>query len=285
MARHGGGHRSGGGHHHSSSHRSGGHRSSGGHHSSHNHGSSGHHHKRSYGTNSYRPGMYMSRYYNYNVENAQLDFNGNPMPRPNFIMSIISEIFYGFFWLLPKIFQVALIVVIGIIVCVKIGEKEGYEMFESLNSYFSDSDDDYSSYSSSDTSYINYTYIDRDKIESGYDYIEDCVIDEIGILSNIDDVANSTSYLWSSMGVQSYVIIKSWDESISTDSARVDWTSDYYDENFEREDIFLLVIWTGDETNTDIDYATYALGYDTETVFDDEVMDLFWEYYDFYIEL
>lgn len=125
----------------------------------------------------------------------------------------------------------------------------------------------------------------RVKLESGNSYINDCVqvegsvfeVNETRLETELKDFYNTT-------GVQPYIIIKDYEPSLQTDAEKEQWTVDYYDNNFTREDIFLYVYFQQEnEANaSEAGYMTYAMGNQVDSVMDSEAIEIFWSYIDKY---
>lgn len=122
----------------------------------------------------------------------------------------------------------------------------------------------------------------REKLDSGNAYINDCIIDELDWFDNESKAETQLREFWEETGVQPYIILRDYDPSLTTDDAKEEWTMDYYDANFEREDIFLYVYFAEQDTENDVGYMTYAGGTQTTSVMDSEAVDIFWGYIDRY---
>ncbi len=116
----------------------------------------------------------------------------------------------------------------------------------------------------------------RNKLDTETGYINDCIIDEIGWFDNISKTETRLKEFWEETGVQPYIILKSYDASLTTDEEKEQWTLDYYDENFSAENIFLYVYFAEEDTDNDVGYMCYANGRQTASVMDSEAVDIFW---------
>lgn len=87
-------------------------------------------------------------------------------------------------------------------------------------------------------------------------------------------------YFYEKTGIQPYVMtvdiskVKKWDD---------DKLVDTYLDLFEDEGHFLLVIFADKKGTKDWEYS-WCLGNDTESILDDEAMDILWWYIDEYYE-
>lgn len=122
----------------------------------------------------------------------------------------------------------------------------------------------------------------REKLETGNAYINNCIIDEIGWFRNPTKTAASLKSFWEKTGVQPYIILKAYDATLTTDDQKKKWATDYYDANFDTENIFLYVYFAEQDTENDVGYMAYANGYQTSAVMDAEALEIFWNYLDGY---
>lgn len=122
----------------------------------------------------------------------------------------------------------------------------------------------------------------REKLDTHNAYINDCIIDELGWFTNTAKTASGLKEFWEETGIQPYIILKAYDAALITDAQKEQWTTDYYDANFDTENIFLYVYFAEQDADNDIGYMTYANGYQTSSVMDAEAVDIFWSYIDKY---
>lgn len=119
--------------------------------------------------------------------------------------------------------------------------------------------------------------IQREKIETNNAYINDCIIDELGWFDSVSKTSSRLKEFWKDTGVQPYIILKDYDPNVTTKSQKEEWTTNYYDENFDTENIFLYVYFAGQNVNDyDEAYECYALGQQTSSVMDSEAIEIFW---------
>lgn len=124
--------------------------------------------------------------------------------------------------------------------------------------------------------------IKREKLESGNAYINNCVMDEIGWFDNESKTEARLMEFWEETGVQPYIILKAYDAALDTDAKKEQWTVDYYDANFDTENIFLYVYFAEQDIDTDVGYMCYANGKQTSSVMDSEAVEIFWNNIDKY---
>lgn len=137
-------------------------------------------------------------------------------------------------------------------------------------------------YGSSYSSSSQVSTIERQKLESGNAYINNCVIDEIGWFENESKTESQLKEFWEETGIQPYIILKDYDASLTTDSQKEQWATDYYDANFDTENIFLYVYFAEEDVDNDVGYMCYANGYQTSSVMDSEAIEIFWNNIDKY---
>jgi hypothetical protein len=124
--------------------------------------------------------------------------------------------------------------------------------------------------------------IQREKLESGNAYINDCIEDELGWFDNISKTESKLKEFWEDTGVQPYIILRDYDASLTTDSAKEQWATDYYDANFDTENIFLFVYFAEQDTDNEVGYMAYASGKQVSSVMDSEAIEIFWNNIDKY---
>lgn len=119
----------------------------------------------------------------------------------------------------------------------------------------------------------------REKLDSGNAYMNECIIDEPGWIKNVSGTSSDLQKFWKKTGVQPYIYLRSYDSSLNEDEM-IDWAEDYYDEHFDRDDIFLVVWFEGRSLDGSEDYVTYVNGKYTSSVMDAEAVEIFWNYLD-----
>ena len=120
----------------------------------------------------------------------------------------------------------------------------------------------------------------RVKVDSGNAYINDCIVDELGWFDNVISTEKKLKSFWEETGVQPFIILRAYDPELTTDQEKETWTTDYYDQHFNTENIFLYVYFAEEDTDNDVGYMCYANGYEASTVMDSEAVEIFWNYID-----
>lgn len=82
----------------------------------------------------------------------------------------------------------------------------------------------------------------REKLDTNNAYINDCVIDELGWFDNVSKTGSRLKEFWKETGIQPYIILRDYDAALSTDSQKEQWAKDYYEQNFDTENIFYSCI-------------------------------------------
>lgn len=135
---------------------------------------------------------------------------------------------------------------------------------------------------SSSSSSSQSSTIVREKLDTNNAYINDCIIDQLGWFDNVSKTESQLKKFWEETGIQPYILLKDYDASLTTDSEKEQWAIDYYDENFDTENIFLFVYFAEEDTDNDVGYMAYANGYQTSSIMDSEAVEIFWNNIDKY---
>lgn len=122
----------------------------------------------------------------------------------------------------------------------------------------------------------------REKLDSGNAYMNNCVIDESGLISNVSGTASDLQYFYKKTGVQPFVYVKTYDSAVSSDDDMDNWALNYYESRFDREDIFLVVLFMGQYSDGSDAYVSYAYGSEVPSVMDAEAVEIFFNYLDRY---
>jgi hypothetical protein len=118
--------------------------------------------------------------------------------------------------------------------------------------------------------------------------MNDCIVDELGWFDNVPSTEAKLKEFWEDTGVQPYIILKAYDASLDTGSEsenqqnKEQWSRDYYEANFDREDIFLFVYFAEEDAEGQVGYMTYTNGYQVTSVMDSEAVEIFWNNIDKY---
>ncbi len=125
----------------------------------------------------------------------------------------------------------------------------------------------------------------REKLESGNAYINDCVDDRVGWFENIERTESKLRNFYDETGVQPYIVLMPYDSDYATDDARYKWAEDYYTDNIQKEynnnSTFLYVYFENEDSN-ELGYDCYVNGLHTGSVMDAEAVNIFKAYLDEY---
>lgn len=121
----------------------------------------------------------------------------------------------------------------------------------------------------------------REKVESGNAYISDCIIDEIGWLSNEKNISSELKTFYQKTGCQPYLILKAYDSELTDAAACEAWSQDYYDSHFKDNQNVVLYTYFCDEYDEGEGMDTLFVGTQSGLVFDAEAQEIFWNTLDY----
>lgn len=120
----------------------------------------------------------------------------------------------------------------------------------------------------------------REKVNTGVAFRNDCIVDEIGWFDNISRTSRSLQYFYDKTGIQPYIVLKDYDPSLTTDSEKLEYAENWYEEHIDNEGTFLYMYFAERDVDNDVGYMTYVNGKQITTVMDAEAVDIFWAYLD-----
>lgn len=123
---------------------------------------------------------------------------------------------------------------------------------------------------------------EREKLDSGVGYVNDCIVDELGWFENISRTESRLQEFYDATGVQPYIYLKSYDSALMTEDEKLAWAEDYYENTFTEENIFLYVYFAEENTDEDVGYMCYVNGQQVSSVMDSEAVEIFWNNIDRY---
>lgn len=139
-----------------------------------------------------------------------------------------------------------------------------------------------SSSSSSSSSSVPKSTQNRERLESGIGYNNDCIVDEIGWFSNITKTETSLKTFYDKTGVQPYIVLKKYDSTLTSDDEKEEYAKKWYDENIDNESTFLFMYFAEEDVDNDVGYMAYVNGKQVSSVMDSEAVEIFWAYIDKY---
>lgn len=123
--------------------------------------------------------------------------------------------------------------------------------------------------------------INREKIENPIPYDNNCIKDELGYVENTSKLSKNLKNFYNKTGIQPYIYLKSYDETLTSDSQKDNYAQNWYEQNIDNEDTFLFVYYEDQDTN-EIGYMAYVNGKQVTSVMDSEAVNIFWNYIDRY---
>ena len=123
--------------------------------------------------------------------------------------------------------------------------------------------------------------INREKIENPIPYDNNCIKDELGYIENQGKLSKNLKNFYNKTGIQPYIYLKSYDETLTSDSQKDNYAQNWYEQNIDNEDTFLFVYYE-DQNPNEIGYMAYVNGKQVTSVMDSEAVNIFWNYIDRY---
>ena len=123
--------------------------------------------------------------------------------------------------------------------------------------------------------------INREKIENPVAYDNNCIRDELGYIENQGKLSKNLKNFYNKTGIQPYIYLKSYDETLTSDSQKDNYAQNWYEQNIDNEDTFLFVYYE-DQNPNEIGYMAYVKGKQVTSVMDSEAVNIFWNYIDRY---
>ena len=136
--------------------------------------------------------------------------------------------------------------------------------------------------SSSSTKSVPKSTQNRERLESGVGYDNNCIIDNIGWFDNITKTEKAIKQFYDKTGVQPYIVLNAYDSTLLTDTAKEEYAKKWYDEHIKNESTFLYMYFAEPDTDNDVGYMAYVNGKQVSSVMDSEAIEIFWAYVDKY---
>lgn len=135
---------------------------------------------------------------------------------------------------------------------------------------------------SSSTKNIPKSTQNRERLESGVGYDNNCIVDNIGWFDNVTKTEKSIKKFYDKTGVQPYIVLNAYDSTLLTDTAKEEYAKKWYDEHIKNESTFLYMYFAEQDTDNDVGYMAYVNGKQVSSVMDSEAIEIFWAYVDKY---
>lgn len=135
---------------------------------------------------------------------------------------------------------------------------------------------------SSSTKSVPKSTQNRERLESGVGYDNNCIVDNIGWFDNVTKTEKSIKKFYDKTGVQPYIVLNAYDSTLLTDTAKEEYAKKWYDEHIKNESTFLYMYFAEADTDNDVGYMAYVNGKQVSSVMDSEAIEIFWAYVDKY---
>lgn len=135
---------------------------------------------------------------------------------------------------------------------------------------------------SSSTKSVPKSTQNRERLESGVGYDNNCIVDNIGWFDNVTKTEKSIKKFYDKTGVQLYIVLNAYDSTLLTDTAKEEYAKKWYDEHIKNESTFLYMYFAEPDTDNDVGYMAYVNGKQVPSVMDSEAIEIFWAYVDKY---
>ena len=136
--------------------------------------------------------------------------------------------------------------------------------------------------SSSSTKSVPKSTQNRERLESGVGYDNNCIVDNIGWFDNVTKTEKSIKQFYDKTGIQPYIVLNAYDSTLLTDTAKEEYAKKWYDEHIKNESTFLYMYFAEPDTDNDVGYMAYVNGKQVSSVMDSEAIEIFWAYVDKY---
>ena len=135
---------------------------------------------------------------------------------------------------------------------------------------------------SSSTKSVPKSTQNRERLESGVGYDNNCIVDNIGWFDNVTKTEKSIKKFYDKTGVQPYIVLNAYDSTLLTDTAKEEYAKKWYDEHIKNESTFLYMYFAEPDADNDVGYMAYVNGKQVSSVMDSEAIEIFWAYVDKY---
>lgn len=135
---------------------------------------------------------------------------------------------------------------------------------------------------SSSTKSVPKSTQNRERLESGVGYDNNCIVDNIGWFDNVTKTEKSIKKFYDKTGVQPYIVLNAYDSTLLTDTAKEEYAKKWYDKHIKNESTFLYMYFAEPDTDNDVGYMAYVNGKQVSSVMDSEAIEIFWAYVDKY---
>lgn len=129
------------------------------------------------------------------------------------------------------------------------------------------------------TEEITESAYNREKLNSGIPYQQDCIIDELGWFENIPQTEKRLKTFYDKTGVQPMIVINEYNPALKTDQQKSEYAKEWYDRNIKNENVFLYMYF-GEPGDSEVGYMETVNGKEISSVMDSNAVNIFWNYLD-----
>lgn len=91
-----------------------------------------------------------------------------------------------------------------------------------------------------------------------------CVVDELQWFNDTKTAGENLRFVYDKLGIQPYVVFKEYDSSLKTEDDKVKYCVEWYRENIDNDDTFLLMYFAEKNSSDDVGYTIYYSGENAE---------------------
>lgn len=124
--------------------------------------------------------------------------------------------------------------------------------------------------------------VNRERLDTGIGYDNNCIIDELGWFDNVSSASRKLQTYFDLTGVQPYIYLKAYDPDLATDAEKEEYAQKWYDDHIKNESTFLYMYFAEKNQDGDVGFMCYVNGKEISAVMDSEAVEIFWAYVDQY---
>lgn len=92
----------------------------------------------------------------------------------------------------------------------------------------------------------------------------DCIVDELEWFNDTKAAGENLRFVYDKLGIQPYVVFKEYDQSLKTEEDKVKYCVEWYKENIDNDDTFLLMYFAEKDSGDEVGYTVYYSGANAE---------------------
>lgn len=120
----------------------------------------------------------------------------------------------------------------------------------------------------------------REPLQTGIGYDNNCIVDELGWFDNIGQTSRQLKGFYDKTGVQPFIYLKAYDSGLITDVEKTEFAENWYEDNIGNEGTFLFMYFAEENQDEDVGYMAYVNGKQVSSVMDAEAVEIFWSLVD-----